>query len=506
MMSTRDSLPDGEPLSLYDLNLRSPKQSYQSSVRASFAVQHLKTFTVYATSSPLHSTDAMELLMHHTFIEVHNYDLLIERDGYLNDLVIQDTWNAKQVIERFPLKCIRAPRYRMSLPSKTQLNNLLFFTIEANSLPDGGPSMHELHIFQVLSCPAKELVAELLSAGVQPDYNSYQTSSQVGSNSRSTAEGKAAREHMENGKFSHFIDEISVSPSDSEAEGRELNAEWIHEECDLLNHCFDDIEADYQIIREVTQTEPKMTAPKLVSVSSKRTSKVPLNKSKESMNQRQKNPEFLSLVRDFYEKIKFAIILLSRLSDFVRNPNAPVLVRQLMTIFEDCVNALKNNTSRKCTIAASIDDPAFPEHTLTFLELNLTQKNWKLLLDQGRAWSTPRERRRAGPVYVPKFKCGFEVKTTDYDPTLFHYDRPGVDLNPEHRYTQLTGYDKQLFHSNRRTAKVISPFRAMYPHELTVQKGEYVELLNDRGQWYRVKNSEGDIGLCPSENVIIVKR
>ncbi|KAF7257331.1 hypothetical protein EG68_05907, partial [Paragonimus skrjabini miyazakii] len=116
------------------------------------------------------------------------------------------------------------------------------------------------------------------------------------------------------------------------------------------------------------------------------------------------------------------------------------------------------------------------------------------------------ERRRAGPVYIPKFKCGFEVKTTNYDPTLFHYDRPGVDLNPEHRYTQLTGYDKELIHSNRRTAKVISSFCAIHPHEPTLQKGEYVELLNDRGQWYRVKNSEGDIGLCPSENVIVVKR
>ncbi|KAA3672869.1 epidermal growth factor receptor kinase substrate 8 [Paragonimus westermani] len=483
---------------------RPHKPSYRPNVRSSFAVQHLKTFTVYATDSPLHSTEAMELLMHHTFIEVHNYDLLIEQDGYLNDLVIQDTWNAKQVIERFPLKYIRAPRYRMSLPSKTELNNLLFFTIEANSLPDGGPSMHELHIFQVLSCPAKELVAELLSAGVQPDYSIYQP----------TVERKVAREHMRNEKESHFTDDIGVdelpaSLSDSEAEGRELNVDWIHEECSLLNHCFDDIEDDYQIIREVTQTEPKMTVPKLVSVSSKRTSKVPIYKSKESINQRQKDPEFLSLVRDFYKKIKFAIILLSRLSDFVENPNAPVLVRQLMTIFEDCVNTLKNSTSRKCTIAASIDYPAFPEHTLTFLQLHLTQKNWKLLLDQGQAWSTPRERQRIGPVYIPEFKCGFKVKTTDYDPTLFRFNQPGVDLNPEHRYTQLlqlTGYAKELIHSNRRTAKVVSPYCAMHPNGLTLKKGEYVELLNDRGHWYRVKNSHGDIGLCPSENVIIVKR
>ncbi|KAF7244246.1 hypothetical protein EG68_10313, partial [Paragonimus skrjabini miyazakii] len=205
------------------------KQSYQSNVRASFAVQHLKTFTVYATSSPLHSTDAMELLMHHTFIEVHNYDLLIEKDGYLNDLVIQDTWNAKQVIERFPLKCIRAPRYRMSLPSKTQLNNLLFFTIEANSLPDGGPSMHELHIFQ----------------------------NQL-----------ASWQHFESRSFPRLFNHAFIA----------TDTDWIHEECSLLNHCFDDIEDDYQIIREVTQMEPKMTAPKLVSVSSKRTSKVPLNK------------------------------------------------------------------------------------------------------------------------------------------------------------------------------------------------------------------------------------
>ncbi|KAF6768757.1 hypothetical protein AHF37_09303 [Paragonimus kellicotti] len=72
-------------------NPRSHKQSYQSTVRASFAVQHLKTFTVYATSPPLHSTDAMELLMHHTYIEVHSYDLLIEQDGYLNDLVVHKT-------------------------------------------------------------------------------------------------------------------------------------------------------------------------------------------------------------------------------------------------------------------------------------------------------------------------------------------------------------------------------------------------------------------------------
>ncbi|KAF6768756.1 hypothetical protein AHF37_09302 [Paragonimus kellicotti] len=92
-----------------------------------------------------------------------------------------------------------------------------------------------------------------------------------------------ARGHMGNEKYSHFpddvgVNELSFSSLDSEINRRELNTDWIHEECSLLNHCFDDIEEDYQIIREVTQTEPKMTVPKLASVSSKRISKMPSNK------------------------------------------------------------------------------------------------------------------------------------------------------------------------------------------------------------------------------------
>jgi len=49
-----------------------------------------------------------------------------------------------------------------------------------------------------------------------------------------------------------------------------------------------------------------------------------------------------------------------------------------------------------------------------------------------------------------------------------------------------------------KTAKVVFPFEATNAQELTINRGEHVEVLDDSRKWWRVKNRVGGHGYVPS--------
>lgn len=47
-----------------------------------------------------------------------------------------------------------------------------------------------------------------------------------------------------------------------------------------------------------------------------------------------KDPQFRLLVEDFFQKVKFSCILLSRLNDYVKEPKSPDLVKKVFNLLK----------------------------------------------------------------------------------------------------------------------------------------------------------------------------
>ncbi|TPP57580.1 hypothetical protein FGIG_00341 [Fasciola gigantica] len=282
----------------------------------------------------------------------------------------------------------------------------------------------------------------------------------------------------------------------------------INAEVQLLNYCFDDIEETIQLMRNRPEQNRRRSSAMNLGT---------LNRKQSGIQRRgsiipqecNKDPQFRLLVEDFFQKVKFACILLSRLSDYVKEPRSPDLVKKVFNLLKEGVNICRLPKSNRADIPRSIIYPRFPEETIKFLQQHLTADQRDLMTELGVAWNAPREDAMDQTVYIPTFRKPFDIDKDAYDPTLFRFNEDGVDNNPERRYIQtakLSRYAKELMHRGADLVKVIMGYRAKTPRELTVILGEYLELLDDHTEWYRVRNADGEEGCCPASVVRKIER
>ncbi|KAA0193560.1 hypothetical protein FBUS_07262 [Fasciolopsis buskii] len=228
-------------------------------------------------------------------------------------------------------------------------------------------------------------------------------------------------------------------PEEPDIVARVINGDWLNAENILLNHCFDDVEENMERIREkVHKIASGLENHPVEDQTQKESSK------KDSMlgqlvEQTNKDEEFRQVAEDFFQKLKFSLILLSRLSDHVNEPQAAVLVNQLFVLLSESVGYWRKSNTMFADFPRKIRQPLFPRYTIAFLELNLIGVHEKLLRELGPAWNDSREESPSLPVYVPIFKDGFQVIREQYEPTLFDYDKPGVDSISEVKFRQIFG-------------------------------------------------------------------
>uniref|UniRef100_A0A183AJH9 SH3 domain-containing protein n=1 Tax=Echinostoma caproni TaxID=27848 RepID=A0A183AJH9_9TREM len=386
---------------------------------------------------------------------------------------------------------------------------LFMFKIDAHSFTRNEPPTNELHVFQVLSCPAKEIVDQLLHLGADPDYSladnhvdspdmfhsrklashvvhPHVTSNATMSRSMTSMKGNTLPRHPEY----HYAIDVTAE---------EISTGLINAEVELLNLCFDDIEETLQLMRDRPEKNRRRSSASTFGTLTKtrnrlksRGSIIPLECSAD--------PQFRFLVEDFFQKVKFACILLSRLSDYVKEPKAPELIKKVFNILKEGVTICRLPKTNRADIPRSIIYPRLPAETVRFMQKHLTSEQNDLLLELGPTWNTPREDSNDQTVYVPTFRKPYDIDKDAYDPTLFRFNED-VDNNPERRYiqrAQLSRYAKELMARGADLVKVIVGYRAKSPRELTVVLGEYLELLDEHKDWFRVRNAEGEEGYCPA--------
>ncbi|CAH8831158.1 unnamed protein product [Trichobilharzia szidati] len=463
---------------------------------AEYKVQHLRTFEVAPKNLLPNTQTAVDLLLQECYTHVRSFNMSLINYNNEPYLLLTDPRNGNCEVERFRVSSLIYPRYRSTPPAVCPVNNLLTFTIKAGSMGDGHPKRNEIHLFQVLNCPAQKVVNTLLREGAvdndshENDFNDSQLIPRAPSEPEVMMPLQTRPMEMQM--------PLMLPKEDSIYSESQINREWIDREVSLLNYCFDDIEKDLKVIKSKTSKQFANSTPSIAtsSRSKSRISTVPTDQSTASLPVDLDGPLKSSAV-DFYQKVKFAAILLARLEGYVVDPNSSVLVRQLFALLKYAVDATRNPKTRKSNIARSITQPRFPFHAILFIQSNLTQEYEKLWRNLGEAWNTPREEyRNEKDVYIPYFDNGFIVNTDEYEPSLFNYNDPNVIDRQETRYMIPAGAMKSPG-SKRDIVQVIDSFQAKAEQELTVEKGEWVEIVEKKGSWFKVKNKFGEDGYCP---------
>uniref|UniRef100_A0A8D0C7B2 Epidermal growth factor receptor kinase substrate 8-like protein 2 n=1 Tax=Salvator merianae TaxID=96440 RepID=A0A8D0C7B2_SALMN len=225
---------------------------------------------------------------------------------------------------------------------------------------------------------------------------------------------------------------------------------------------------------------------------------------------------------DCFQKIKLALNLLAKLRKHIQNPSASELVHFLFGPLELIINSCGGPD-----LARSVISPLLSKDTTDFLRGHLTPKEMALWESFGESWTRSRAEwpRDANiPIYIPKFRNGWEPPVEIFHgapweiDTSYRQEEVSFTLTtppPTPRLTKVMnsiqvcsvyefmtklhcfGIRHHYTEGMKRYAKIQYDFTARNASELSVQKDEVLEVLEDNKQWWKLRNRSGQAGYVP---------
>ncbi|KAL6458933.1 hypothetical protein MHYP_G00324050 [Metynnis hypsauchen] len=230
-------------------------------------------------------------------------------------------------------------------------------------------------------------------------------------------------------------------------------------------------------------------------------------KKKKGKNQRKYGENFPS-IQEFIgclQKFKYAFNLLGKLDGQLRNPNPSEYVHILFSALGFLVMHYPLDVPR------SVLSPFLTETALQLLTLAVTPEEDKLWSSFGDTWQIPRSKWPNGDKiapYVPVFYDGWEppVPVPVQPPSPSHSNsqrfpnrnspqQPPVQDNRPYRSPPTRLEEPPLY------MRVIYDFTARNRQELSVLKGEVVQVIDKSRQWWIVRNNRKEEGHVP-QNVL----
>lgn len=249
----------------------------------------------------------------------------------------------------------------------------------------------------------------------------------------------------------------------------------IQRDIDILNHVLNDVEVFSSKLQQDTGT-----------TNTKKSKKKKEKKKDKKKDDDSGIPE--SAFIDVFQKIKYGINLLGKLDSNIQNPSPEDLSHVFFSTLPFFIQKCPSQD-----LAMGVISPLLTKPALYLLSSSLTKEESNIWMSLGKAWSTPRAEwpnPESVPPYTPVFYDGWE---------------PPVISPPSERKTR----DDQMFQrsqsirSNRisdqlKMVQAMYDFNARNSRELTVQKGDVLEVLDENKQWWMVRNKRGDQGYVPS--------
>ncbi|KAF8571377.1 Epidermal growth factor receptor kinase substrate 8 protein 2 [Paragonimus westermani] len=453
------------------------REKFAAPTEKSFDVVHLKTFTCEPGNEFPQLNDVLITLEKQPVGNHHDYQMVIRKEGGQKVLSLLDTLDNSVV----------------DVPARVLVEALL----KAGAKEE---------FFNAGTAPRKSSLKRATDFGRNSSFNLMTSNNNRGESDIESDDGYVPNYERRVSKFnfrrvsqSEFSTPLPTNPE-------EVSTAWINAEVTLLNYVFDDVEEIIQLMRDKPSKNVRRAS--LVARTSSRSSKnvIPCKSLVESIKA---DPQFKAKVYDFFQKVKFGCILLSRISDYVKEPRAPVLIRQLAVILKEGVNLCRDPKTDVAEIPCNTVFPRLPRETLAFMQACLTPDQEALIEELGPAWTSAREDEDDDITYIPKFAHKFEIDVQKYDPSLFRYNDKDFVTDPQKRYIQpakLNQFAKELVKRGASIVKVVLNFKAKNNRELSVTVGEYLELLDGTKSWFKVRNSIDQVGYCPKMVLRVIER
>ncbi|KAG9464905.1 epidermal growth factor receptor kinase substrate 8 isoform X2 [Eleutherodactylus coqui] len=324
---------------------------------------------------------------------------------------------------------------------------------------------------------------------------------QVDVRSRVAAWSAWALEYGDNDRYRQSVDQ---EESAQMAEAR------IDRDVQILNHVLDDIEFFIMKLQKAAEAFSEL--------SKRRKSRKKKGPGEGVLTLRAKPPSQEEFI-DCFQKFKHGFNLLAKLKSHIQNPSAAELVHFLFTPLSMMVE-----TTGGPELAKSVLSPLLIKDAIDFLNFVLNHEEKNLWLSLGDTWSKSRTewpKDHFIPPYIPRFRNGWEPPLINFgnvpkEPERNHIVETLTNL-PEPKQ-EARGLPQEISHSTDlprpdRTQETALPkksaickydFVARNLNELSVLKDDVVEVMDDRKQWWKVRNSSGSSGFVPNNILEVI--
>ncbi|XP_037025318.1 epidermal growth factor receptor kinase substrate 8-like isoform X2 [Bradysia coprophila] len=485
--------------------------------KPTYLLEHLATFTVNKDSGIVYPADGMNRLLQlekTTGIWSQKMQLCLDRQWIL----IVD-YETGKVIERFPATLIQEPTAFTSDAPLDMYNNVLVFIVGG-----GSGARSEMHIFQCQSISAVQIVEDLKMLRSGKLVSQHREPNTAVTKKPSNTE--SYHQYTQDSDFetnAPLNDETSSTSSDR-----------YEKDVFVLNHCFDDIEKFIARLQHTAAAARELERRIYNRKSKKRDPG-------EGLLTLRTRPPHEKEFMDIFSKFKLSFNLLAKLKAHIHDPNAPELVHFLFTPLALIVDA-SHDTEYDVKIPERVIDPLLTREAINLLINCVTSKETELWRSLGEAWTVPRDQWKGHvgayhPVFFDGWSPDFSMvdesdgiriitppKLTrhaeppqfsteyEYDPKYNPPASPGFrdfsvrsDIsndsiertNATHDQSSTLGWLEDIQSRHGKIAQVTYPRTANNDKELSVVRGEFIEILDDTRKWWKVRNILGQIGHVP---------
>ncbi|KAM9328425.1 epidermal growth factor receptor kinase substrate 8a [Pholidichthys leucotaenia] len=294
----------------------------------------------------------------------------------------------------------------------------------------------------------------------------------------------------------------------------EMTATQVDRDVQILNHILDDIEFFVNKLQKANEAFNELSKRKKNKKGKKK------GPGEGVLTLRSKPPAEDEFV-DCLQKFKHAFNQLGKLKDQIQNPSAVDLVHFLFSPLKMVIQM-----SGSVDLARSVVVPLLSKEAIDFLHTSGTAEERHLWVALGDGWTKCRlewPKDHYFPPCVLRFRDGWEppempitthnrdlTQLTENHTRVHHHDDILLRLAQEQAAVQRFppadgGFDGESRGQTKLFAKSKYEFVARNNTELSVVKDEVVEVLDDRKQWWKVRNSFGVTGYVPHNILELTK-
>ncbi|XP_072853588.2 epidermal growth factor receptor kinase substrate 8-like protein 3 [Pogona vitticeps] len=243
-----------------------------------------------------------------------------------------------------------------------------------------------------------------------------------------------------------------------------------------------DLDRDTEVLNHVLN-DIEIFVGKLENATASLNDKKKKLKKKKNQDKVPSKPEF----EDCFQKIKYGFNLLGKLEDTMQQPTAPEMVR---LVFSTLSIVLAN--CPWANLASTVVSPLLSPAGIDLLKRSLNHKEQVIWRSLGAAWNLTRAEYPEGqsiPPYNPKFSDGWVLPMPTQRQSSVDSDKARNGM--KNSFSERASDCPQLM-------QAIYEFHARNSKELTVTKGDLLEVLDQRKKWWLARNSAGEEGYIPN--------